>query len=166
MSTVRPPVATAHAAHRITAFRCDIATWEGAVSRMVVLPPAHGSGSVARAVLGSNAASCARRGMLALRSSSAPTATAPHTGLRSLAQAGIPVEGLRFDPRMVERGLVIDTLRGSLLKVDRFGLVKRAMHGARMLSPAEIRREYGRGQVRVRMLGLTETNKLTAHVFV
>jgi 5' nucleotidase family len=95
-----------------------------------------------------------RRGVLALRSSSAPTATAPHAGLRSLAQAGIPVEGLRFDPRMVERGLVIDTLRGSLLKVDRFGLVKRAMHGARMLSPAEIRREYGRGQVRGCMCAL------------
>ena len=37
--------------------------------------------------------------------------------------------------------------RGSLLKVDRFGLVKRAMHGSKMMSPAEIRAVYGRDLV-------------------
>lgn len=41
----------------------------------------------------------------------------------------------------------MDVRRGSLVKVDRFGLVKRAMHGDRMLSPSDIRQIYGRDLV-------------------
>ena len=44
-------------------------------------------------------------------------------GLESLRQAGCNVEGLKFDPNMVIRGLIIDKERGNLVKVDRFGYV-------------------------------------------
>ncbi len=63
---------------------------------------------------------------------------------RRLAALGWPVESLRFDPRMVIRGLVVDTERGNLLKCNRFGFVKQAMHGTRPLELAETRREYAR----------------------
>lgn len=68
-------------------------------------------------------------------------------GLKALGQMGIPVDGLSFDPEIAMRGLVIDAKSGNLLKVDRFGLVKRAMHGYRMLSPAGVQRSYGRDLV-------------------
>ena len=50
-----------------------------------------------------------------------------------LASEGWPVGDMAFDPRMVARGLVIDTELGNLVKANRFGFVKRAMHGTRML---------------------------------
>ena len=43
------------------------------------------------------------------------------------------------------RGLVVDTLHGHTLKVDRFGYVRRAMHGTRVLTPDEIADTYGAG---------------------
>lgn len=46
-----------------------------------------------------------------------------------LLALGWPVEDLVFDPEMVARGLVIDTELGNLVKANRFGFVKRAMHG-------------------------------------
>ena len=46
-----------------------------------------------------------------------------------LQTLGWPVEDLAFDPEMVARGLVIDTELGNLVKANRFGFVKRAMHG-------------------------------------
>lgn len=60
-----------------------------------------------------------------------------------LASEGWPVDGMAFDPRMVARGLVIDTELGNLVKANRFGFVKRAMHGTRMLEFAEQREAYG-----------------------
>jgi HAD superfamily 5'-nucleotidase-like hydrolase len=60
-----------------------------------------------------------------------------------LATEGWPVDSLTFDPRMVTRGLVIDTELGNLVKANRFGFVKRAMHGTRMLEFAEQRDAYG-----------------------
>lgn len=60
---------------------------------------------------------------------------------------GIPVDGLSFDPDIAMRGLVIDAKNGNLLKVDRFGLVKRAMHGNKMLSPSGVQKAYGRDLV-------------------
>ncbi len=60
-----------------------------------------------------------------------------------LASEGWPVDGLDFDARMVTRGLVIDTELGNLVKANRFGFVKRAMHGTRMLGFAEQREAYG-----------------------
>lgn len=59
-----------------------------------------------------------------------------------LAAEGWPVQDLSFDGRMVARGLVVDTELGNLVKADRFGFVKRAMHGTRMLDFAEQRAAY------------------------
>jgi HAD superfamily 5'-nucleotidase-like hydrolase len=64
-----------------------------------------------------------------------------------LASEGWPVSGLSFDPQMVARGLVIDTELGNLVKANRFGLVKRAMHGTRMLEFNEQREAYAQTQV-------------------
>ena len=59
-----------------------------------------------------------------------------------LASEGWPMDGLEFDGSMVTRGLVIDTERGNLVKANRFGFVKRAMHGTRMLEFTEQRDAY------------------------
>ena len=59
-----------------------------------------------------------------------------------LASEGWPVDGLEFDGQMVTRGLVIDKELGNLVKANRFGFVKRAMHGTRMLDFAEQRDAY------------------------
>lgn len=48
-----------------------------------------------------------------------------------------------FIIKQVIRGLVIDKEKGNLVKADRFGYIKRAMHGTRMLSTREVR--YGLG---------------------
>ena len=61
-----------------------------------------------------------------------------------LRSKGFPVSGLTFDPELVTRGLIVDKLRGNLLKVDRFGYVRRAMHGTRRLTKRELMAEYGR----------------------
>jgi len=74
-------------------------------------------------------------------------------GLETLRQQGIPVDGLRFDPDLVIRGLIMDKDRGNLIKVDRFGLVKRGMHGTRMMNWQEIREQYGREVVNLRNEG-------------
>lgn len=42
-------------------------------------------------------------------------------GLETLRGQGVPVEGLRFDPGLVIRGLIMDKEYGNLIKVDRFG---------------------------------------------
>ena len=44
-------------------------------------------------------------------------------GLQWLREAGCPVEGLKFDPDLVIRGLIVDKQLGNLVKVDRFGCV-------------------------------------------
>lgn len=61
-----------------------------------------------------------------------------------MAAAGFPVEGLEFDPEFVIRGLIIDTERGNILKANRFGYVKRAFHGTRLLEFEEQRHAYAR----------------------
>lgn len=63
---------------------------------------------------------------------------------RKLDDRGWPVADLRFDPRAVIRGLVIDTELGNLLKANRFGYVKQAAHGTTPLPQAEKKRLYGR----------------------
>lgn len=42
-------------------------------------------------------------------------------GMEALRAQGVPVEGLRFDPNLVMRGLIMDKELGNLIKVDRFG---------------------------------------------
>ena len=55
-----------------------------------------------------------------------------------------PIQHLTFEPKMVIRGLIIDTQRGNTVKANRFGFVKRAVHGTRLLGFEEQRREYSR----------------------
>ena len=57
-------------------------------------------------------------------------------------QQGWPVEELAFDAEMVARGLVIDTEMGNVVKANRFGLVRRAMHGSEALNFAKQREVY------------------------
>jgi len=71
-------------------------------------------------------------------------------GMQSLNEMGVPVEGLQFDSSLIIRGLILDCELGNIVKADRFGIVKRAMHGTRMLSPAEVRNSYGRETVSLR----------------
>ncbi|MGK5087068.1 HAD-IG family 5'-nucleotidase [Bdellovibrionota bacterium FG-2] len=55
-----------------------------------------------------------------------------------------PVAHLKFDPQMVCRGLIIDTEQGNLVKANRFGFVKRVMHGTRLANFDEQRTLYSR----------------------
>ena len=71
-------------------------------------------------------------------------------GMRGLAAIGCPTEGLTFDPDLVIRGLILDTQLGNIVKVDRFGFVKRGMHGTRRMTPAEVRFAYGRELVNLK----------------
>ncbi|XP_075476411.1 uncharacterized protein LOC142517833 [Primulina tabacum] len=68
----------------------------------------------------------------------------------NLRNMGFPVDGLAFDPDLVIRGLVMDKERGNLVKADRFGYVKRAMHGTKMLSTQTVSEMYGRELVDLR----------------
>ncbi|KAM1191495.1 hypothetical protein ACFX2I_011959 [Malus domestica] len=70
--------------------------------------------------------------------------------MENLKKVGFPVDGLAFDPDLVIRGLVIDKEKGNLVKPDRFGYVKRAMHGTTMLSNRAVSEMYGRELVDLR----------------
>ncbi len=61
-----------------------------------------------------------------------------------LAEHGLPVEGLAFDPDLVARGLVVDRELGNLIKANRFGYVVKACHGSRLLDFETLRATYGR----------------------
>jgi 5'-nucleotidase len=61
-----------------------------------------------------------------------------------LEARGWPVGHLRFDARLSMRGLIIDTEKGNLLKANRFGFVKKALHGTRPLDFETQRTEYAR----------------------
>eukprot|EP00249_Psilotum_nudum_P020418 c27694_g1_i1 orf=1-1302(-) len=71
-------------------------------------------------------------------------------GMDNLRSMGYLVDGLKFDPELVIRGLIMDKEKGNLVKADRFGHVKRAMHGTNMLSNRAIREMYGREFVDLR----------------
>lgn len=60
-----------------------------------------------------------------------------------LAQ-GWPVGKLGFDENMVARGLIIDTEQGNLVKANRFGFVKHALHGTQALDFETQREKYSR----------------------
>lgn len=68
----------------------------------------------------------------------------------ALESEGWPLQGFAFDPAMVARGLVIDTELGNLVKADRFGFVKRAMHGTAILEFAVQREHYAHETVDLR----------------
>lgn len=63
---------------------------------------------------------------------------------RRLAEQGWPVGDLRFDGRLATRGLVLDVELGNILKVNRFGYVKRACHGTQLLEYRAMRKAYAR----------------------
>ncbi len=64
-----------------------------------------------------------------------------------LLEQGWPVDDLQFVPGLCVRGLAVDTHIGNLVKADRFGYVKRAIHGTRRLEFEDQRRLYSRLQV-------------------
>lgn len=64
-----------------------------------------------------------------------------------LAEQGWPVQKLQLDPTLALRGLVIDTMLGNVLKANRFGYVKKAYHGTRLLDFEEQRTTYARTMV-------------------
>jgi len=61
-----------------------------------------------------------------------------------MAESGLPVSHLEFDDELVERGLIIDTHSGNVVKADRFGYVKAAAHGTTPLPFVDLRELYGR----------------------
>ncbi|MFO0725708.1 MAG: HAD-IG family 5'-nucleotidase [Myxococcota bacterium] len=61
-----------------------------------------------------------------------------------LLQTGWPIEHLSFVPSLVIRGLIFDTELGNIVKTNRFGYVKRAIHGTRPLEYEEQRQTYAR----------------------
>src|SRR4051812_2573294 len=63
---------------------------------------------------------------------------------QQFAAAGWPVGQLQFDPQTVCRGLILDLDLGNLVKANRFGFVKRAIHGTRPLDFEEQRQAYSR----------------------
>ncbi len=62
---------------------------------------------------------------------------------RKLTGLGWPVRDLRFDPKTVQRGLIIDLELGNIIKANQFGYVKSAAHGTRMLDFDTMRQTYG-----------------------
>src|SRR3954470_216106 len=66
-----------------------------------------------------------------------------HVRARFLA-LGWPVADLVFDPDLVVRGLVVDLERGNIIKANRFGFVRQAMHGLGLLTFKELRESYAR----------------------
>jgi len=63
---------------------------------------------------------------------------------RDLLRRNWPIQDLVFDPSMVIRGLVIDRDLGNVVKVNRFGYVKQACHGTKMLDFEDMRKTYSR----------------------
>lgn len=59
-----------------------------------------------------------------------------------LEKEGWPVKDLKFDIDMITRGLVIDKELGNLVKANRFGYIKAAAHGTKMIDFGEMRRAY------------------------
>lgn len=63
---------------------------------------------------------------------------------RRMLEGGYPVDDLEFDPQLVALGLILDLKLGNIVKANRFGYVKKAAHGTRMLSYPEQRDLYAR----------------------
>ncbi|MBN8616106.1 MAG: HAD-IG family 5'-nucleotidase [Deltaproteobacteria bacterium] len=64
-----------------------------------------------------------------------------HCKERLLAK-GYPVAHLEFDPELGMLGLILDTENGNLVKANRFGYVKRACHGTRLMEFEAMRKAY------------------------
>jgi 5'-nucleotidase len=57
---------------------------------------------------------------------------------------GWPVQDLEFDPAMVCRGLIIDADLGNLVKANRFGFIKKAIHGTSEMDFENQKKIYSR----------------------
>jgi 5'-nucleotidase len=66
---------------------------------------------------------------------------------QTFAERGWPVGELRFEPQRVSLGLILDRELGNLVKANRFGHVRGACHGTRMLGFEEWRSVYGTAPV-------------------
>lgn len=66
---------------------------------------------------------------------------------RHLLDRELPVQQLEYLSGAFTLGLIIDKELGNVVKANRFGFVKRAMHGTRPLEFEEQRRVYSRTQV-------------------
>uniref|UniRef100_A0A8R7TTY0 Cytosolic purine 5'-nucleotidase n=1 Tax=Triticum urartu TaxID=4572 RepID=A0A8R7TTY0_TRIUA len=71
-------------------------------------------------------------------------------GMANLKSMGFLVDDLEFDPDLVIRGLIMDKVKGNLVKADRFGYIKRVMHGTQMLPTRAVSEIYGRELVDLR----------------
>ncbi len=69
---------------------------------------------------------------------------------RRLAERGWPVGDVEFDPKQITLGLIVDLELGNVVKANRFGYVKKAMHGTRVLEFDEQRAAYARVLVDLR----------------
>ncbi len=69
-------------------------------------------------------------------------ALAFHFLRQRLVELGWPVADVEFDENFGMRGLVIDTAYGNIVKANRFGYVKKAMHGFKMLEFDAIKSIY------------------------
>ena len=76
------------------------------------------------------------------------------------------MDDLVFNPELACRGLIIDKKLGNLVKVDRFGQVKRAMHGTRRLSIRETHDVYGRSTVELRDSGVCVCVCIHIHLYM
>lgn len=61
---------------------------------------------------------------------------------QKMLEMGWPVEKLEFDPNLISRGLIIDTQLGNLAKADRFGFVRKALHGVKALEFEGLKNAY------------------------
>lgn len=66
------------------------------------------------------------------------------TMLDACRKKGLDVSHFKFRPELSSRGLVIDRLKGNLVKPNRFGYVKSAMHGTKRMSFDEQQAMYSR----------------------
>jgi HAD superfamily 5'-nucleotidase-like hydrolase len=59
-------------------------------------------------------------------------------------EAGWPVAHLSFDPNVACRGLIIDQQDGNIIKANRFGFIKQALHGSHFLNQEQLKKSYAR----------------------
>jgi HAD superfamily 5'-nucleotidase-like hydrolase len=85
-----------------------------------------------------------------------------HASLLLVEGRGYPATLLdhAFDPDFAVRGLVLDGVRGNLLKLNRERQVVRAAHGTRMLERAEIEASYGRRRLSASAQGFRSIDTL------
>jgi 5'-nucleotidase len=73
------------------------------------------------------------------------------TKKKLIAEHGFPEEilTLRYNPRFVIRGLVVDRRHGNLIKMDGHNYVHRAYHGTHVMPDEERRRTYAHRRLRI-----------------